>query len=121
MNQNIKVWKFVFDNKNSKQVLTPFEKKLWAYGSKKIIITTLEMEVSNPSDLIITFRTQVQGSDNISPMYLFLSRHLMLFQDGKYILKTDDIKLDIMLAQYDIEVLSESNLPFKLTAYYYCV
>ena len=45
----------------------------------------------------------------------------MLFQDGKYILKTDDIKLDIMLAQYDIEVLSESNLPFKLTAYYYCV
>lgn len=117
MNENIKVRKFVFDDKNTSLKLSNQEKSIFL-KTNSIEIQILEIEADNPSDLILVVKKESSSGDKVEePLYLFLYRDKMLFQNNKYIMRLDYV-IDNLGVHFEIDVVSESQQPFKLSAYY---
>ena len=117
MNDNIKVKKFVFDDKNPRIKFTDQERIKFLQTIGSIVIQILEIETDNPSDLIFVATTELMGGKSENPVYLFSYRDKMLYQDGKYIMRFDYV-LKTAGTHFELDFVSHSGKPFNVTAYY---
>ena len=73
MNDNIKVRRWTFDNKNSKQTITPANKQSMPFGGIDFSIEVVEIETDNPCNLIIVVTAQAQGGHSETPIFIPIS------------------------------------------------
>ena len=116
MNNNIKVRKFVFNEKAPRIKFTDEERMKFLQGSK-IVLQILEIQAQNPNDLILIVSTESMGNKSETATYLFWHRDKMLFQDGKYILRLDCV-VDTTGTKFDLNMVTDNEKPFTVTAYY---
>ena len=117
MNSNIKIKKFIMDEQNSQAKISEPERVKFLTTTTKILIEILEIETDNPNDLILVVSTEANGGRKENPIYLFSYREKMLFQNNRYILKLD-YQINTTGTHFNLDVVSESKSPFKVTAYY---
>lgn len=117
MNENIKVRKFVFDDKNPRIKFNE-EERLKLLRTSSILIQILEIETENPSDLIfVATEESIDGSRVETAEYLFSYRDKMLYQDGKYIMRLN-YYIKTAGKYFELDILNHNGKPFKVTAYY---
>lgn len=117
MNENFKVKKIILHSKEPRIQFAAKEQLELLQGSRRMLLQILEIEAENPGDLIFVVTVDTNGNIRRTPFYLFTYRDKMLFQEGKYILRFDCV-IELVGKNFEIEIVTESDKPFKVTAYY---
>lgn len=121
MDENIKIRKFVFTETSPALMLSEEETKEFL-NRKSLRIELIEVQdIKNPSDLIIVIKRGGITSST-TPVYLYKYRAKFIYQEGKFILDTQDIKeflIEVGGHTLDIRIVAADGInKYKIEMYY---
>ena len=117
----MKIRKYLFNNEHPKLELPNQEKLFLMTSVIQLKIDLIEIETNDPNDLVFIISGNRNGANFIYNIYLYKYRSKMIYQNGKYILDTqniEDFKISTDSTEFEILVHSEDSSIFNLTAYH---